>query len=227
MTHSHNDGNLKHWCVQGRIAVPPDDTLKKEILHRFHDLEIRGHQGRDPTITIICRHFWWPNMNEWIAQYVKGCAKCQQGKNLTKRTKVPLYQIPTPTDTLPFQIVAMDLITQLPISNGYDAILMIVDHRCTRAAVFLPCKTTITGQEVAKLYYNNIYRWFGLPNKVISDRDPPIHVPLRKSPHPATGDQTKRVLSIPPPNGRTVRADKSMGRTIPPPDHQQHPDRLE
>jgi hypothetical protein len=172
MTHSHNDDNLKHWHVQGRIAVPPDDTLKKEILHRFHDLEIRGHPGRDPTITTVRRHFWWPNMNEWIAQYIRGCAKCQQGKNLTKRAKVPLYRIPTPTNALPFQIVAMDLITQLPTSNGYDAILTIVDHGCTRVAVFLPCKTTITGQEVAKLYYDNIYRWFGLPNKIISDRDP-------------------------------------------------------
>jgi hypothetical protein len=111
-------------------------------------------------------------MNKWIAQYVKGCTKCQQNKNLTKQTKVPLYRIPTLTNALPFQIVAMDLITQLPNSNGYDTILTIVDHRCTRAAVFLPCKTTITGQEVAKLYYDNIYRWFGLPNKVISDRDP-------------------------------------------------------
>jgi hypothetical protein len=170
--HSHNSRDLKHWHVQGKIAVPPDDTLKKEILRRFHDLEIRGHPGRDSTTTTICRHFWWPNMNEWIAQYVRGCAKCQQGKNLTRRTKVPLYRIPTLTDVLPFQIVAMDLITQLPTSNGYDAILTIVDHGCTRAAVFLPCKTTITGQEVAKLYYDNVYRWFGLPNKVISDRDP-------------------------------------------------------
>jgi hypothetical protein len=111
-------------------------------------------------------------MNKWIAQYMKGCAKCQQNKNLTKRMKVPLYQIPTPTDALPFQIVAMDLITQLPTSNGYNAILTIVDHGCTRAAVFLPCRTTVTRQEVAKLYYDNVYRWFGLPSKVISDRDP-------------------------------------------------------
>jgi hypothetical protein len=170
--HSHDSRDPKHWHVQGRIAVPSDNTLKKEILHRFHNLEIRGHPGRDPTIATICRHFWWPNMNEWIAQYMRGCAKCQQGKNLTRRAKVPLYRIPTPTNALPFQIVAMDLITQLPTSNGYDAILTIVDHGCTRAAVFLPCKTTITGQEVAKLYYDNVYRWFGLPNKIISDRDP-------------------------------------------------------
>jgi hypothetical protein len=79
-------------------------------------------------------------MNEWIAQYMRGCAKCQQNKNLTRRAKVPLYCIPTPTNALPFQIVAMDLITQLPTSNGYDAILMIVDHGCTRAADSSPAK---------------------------------------------------------------------------------------
>lgn len=59
--------------------------------------------------------------------------------------------------TLPFQTIAMDLITTLPKSKGYDAILMIVDHGCTRAAVFLPCKTTITGEQVAQLYYEHIY----------------------------------------------------------------------
>ena len=37
----------------------------------------------------------------------------------------------------------MDLITVLPESKGFDAILTIIDHGCTRAAVFLPCKMTI------------------------------------------------------------------------------------
>ena len=30
----------------------------------------------------------------------------------------------------------------------------------------------ITGEGVAKLYMDHVYRWFGLPDKVISDRDP-------------------------------------------------------
>ena len=51
----------------------------------------------------------------------------------------------------------MDLITALPESDGYDAILTIVDHGCLRATVFLPCKTTITGEQVAQLYYEHIY----------------------------------------------------------------------
>jgi hypothetical protein len=56
---------------------------------------------------------------------------------------------------------------------------------------------------------------------------PPIHILLRKGTRPTTGDQTKRVLGVPPPNGRTIRTNKSMGRTVPPADHQQRPNRLE
>jgi len=66
----------------------------------------------------------------------------------------------------------MDLITGLPLSWGYDAILTIVDHGCSRGAVFLPCNVTITGPQIAQLYYKHIYPWFRLPSKVISDRDP-------------------------------------------------------
>ena len=66
----------------------------------------------------------------------------------------------------------MDLITQLPKSRGKDAILTIVDHRCIRAAIFLPCMTTITVEGVAQLYMEHMYQWFGLPNKINSDRDP-------------------------------------------------------
>ena len=66
----------------------------------------------------------------------------------------------------------MDLITGLPIHRGHNTILTIVDQGCSRAAVFLPCSTTITGPGIAQLYLNHMYRWFGLPDKVISDRDP-------------------------------------------------------
>jgi hypothetical protein len=85
---------------------------------------------------------------------------------------MPLYQITTERETLPFKQVAMDLITGLPKHKGKDAILTIVDHGCSQAAVFLPCATTITRLGIAQLYMDHVYKWFGLPMKVISDRDP-------------------------------------------------------
>jgi hypothetical protein len=111
-------------------------------------------------------------MNTWITNYVKGCATCQQNKIITHKACTPAYHIPTTDHTLPFQQVAMDLITGLPMCNGKDAILTIVDHGCSRVAIFLPCTTTITGAGIAQLYLDNVYRWFSLPIKVISDCDP-------------------------------------------------------
>jgi hypothetical protein len=77
-----------------------------------------------------------------------------------------------PENAPPFTQITMDLITGLPLSWGYDTILTIVDHGCSQGAIFLPCKTTIIGPQIAQLYYEHVYPWFGLPTKVISDRDP-------------------------------------------------------
>src|SRR6266478_476394 len=111
-------------------------------------------------------------MRQWIADYVKGCAICQQNKIMTHKKKTPLYHITTKEGTLPFQQIAMDLITGLPQQHGHNAILTIVDHGCSHAAIFLPCSDTITGPGIAQLYLDYVYRWFGLPTKMISDRDP-------------------------------------------------------
>ena len=163
---------LKLWLAQERFVILPNKALKREILYHNHGKPTTGHPGRDQTIQKVASHYWWPGLKEWTANYVKGCAPCQQNKILTHKRETPLFHIPTHPTAFPFQVVAMDLITQLPKSDGADAILTIVDQGCMRAAVFLPCSTTITGEGVAKLYLENVYRWFGLPTKIISDQDP-------------------------------------------------------
>ena len=73
------------------------------------------------------------------------------------KLRTPLFKIPLDLDAKPFSHVTMDLITGLPNSKGYDAILTIVDHECSQGAIFLPCSTTITGPQIAKLYLNHLY----------------------------------------------------------------------
>ena len=137
-----------------------------------HDHPMAGHSGRDETIRKARQTHNWVGMRKWISDYVKGCGNCQQNKISTHRKKIPLYQITTNENALPFQQIAMDLITGLPAQHGYNAILTIVDHGCSRATIFLPCADTIMGPGIAQLYLDHIYRWFGLPSRMISDRDP-------------------------------------------------------
>jgi hypothetical protein len=69
-------------------------------------------------------------------------------------------------------MIAMDLITDLPASQGYDSILTIVDHGCSKAAIFLPCQKAIDAKGVATLYAERIFPFYGIPRRIISDRDP-------------------------------------------------------
>ena len=101
----------------------------------------------------------------------------------------------------------MDLITDLPKSGKYDAILTIVDQGCSKAAKFIPCQKTITGDGIATLYLRHLLPWFGILKRIISDRDPRftsafsreitkqtrIQQNLSTAFHPHTNGQTKRL----------------------------------
>ena len=139
---------------------------------QFHNSPTAGHPGRDNTLALVAQHYWWPGMTTWVEQYVAGCVLCQQNKICTTKKKTPLFCIPGDPSMCPFNVIALDVITQLPKANGYDAILTIMDQGCSRATIFLPCHTMITGEGVALLYLKHLLPWFGVPSKVISDRDP-------------------------------------------------------
>src|SRR5688572_10571983 len=69
----------------------------------------------------------------------------------------------------------MDWITDLPKSEGYDSILVVVDHRSTKGVIFHPCISK--GQmaiKTAQILLDTVYRRFGLPESIISDRDPKL-----------------------------------------------------
>jgi hypothetical protein len=67
----------------------------------------------------------------------------------------------------------MDFITDLPISNKFDSILVVVD-RLTKMSHFIPYKKTITSKATARLFLDNIYRLHGFPNDIVSDRGPQL-----------------------------------------------------
>src|ERR1700678_4279944 len=66
----------------------------------------------------------------------------------------------------------MDFITDLPVSNGYDSILVVVDQRLSKGVILCPCTKKITSKDTAQLLLDNLYKRFGLPDKFISDRGP-------------------------------------------------------
>ena len=198
----HN--NLLYY--RKRLFVPEYAQLRQSLVQQIHEAPSFGHPGIIRTQAIIQRSFWWPQMNRFIAKFIQGCALCQQMKVNTHPTTPPLQPIPPHPDAHPFQTVTMDFITALPPSQGFDSLMVIVDHDVTKAIVLIPCTKTIDALETAQQYHNHVFRRFGLPKTIISDRGPQfaskvfqelcsklnVKSKLSTAFHPQTDGQTER-----------------------------------
>src|SRR6204780_4517697 len=129
---------------KGRNYIPDDLTLRREIVQMFHDHETAGHPGEIETFNSIQTHYWWPGMRSFIKNHVKGCGICQQFK-IDRNPSHPAFQpIDGSKTTCPFAHCSMDLITDLPVSNGYDCLLVIVNQGLSKGIILIPCNKTIT-----------------------------------------------------------------------------------
>jgi len=156
---------------------------------------------------MVQRHYWWPRLCHFIYEYVAGCATCQQNKVNTHPTQLPVQPIKS-TAMKPFQMITQDFISGLPkTARGYDRVMVVVDHGLTKGVIFIPCSKELTALEAAELHLDHTVKRFGLPEIIISDRDPlfvsktyrslmklcEIKQRVSTAYHPQTDGETERV----------------------------------
>jgi hypothetical protein len=154
---------------RGKIYVLKDEELRRKIVKSHHDPVIMGHPGCYKTTELVQHNYWWPGMTVFIKDYVKGCAICQETKNITHPVQMPLQ--PTEIPSRPFEYITTDFITKLPLSRGYDSILVITDQ-LTKTIVTILCNETIDADGTADLLIKNVFVTYGIATKIISDRGP-------------------------------------------------------
>jgi len=160
-----------HWHHGTALVVVADNKLRRGVISLFHDHVTAGHPGITKTLQLLSQYYWWPNMKTFVTEYIKGCATCQMTKVNTHPAHPPLFPIFPTENARPFETVAMDFITKLPQSGGYNTILTVTDTDCSKASIFIPCNEAIDSEGVALLYLNHITPHYGIPRKIISDRD--------------------------------------------------------
>ena len=141
-----------------RIFVP--DTARAEVLKEYHDSPLAGHPGSTKTVDLVRRRYWWPNIFADTRAYVRGCDKCQRSKPVRERRAKVLH--PNEVPEAPWQIVTVDLIGELPESNGYNAICVVVD-RFSKQMHAIPTTTKLSAEGMAKIYRDHVFRLHGLP----------------------------------------------------------------
>jgi hypothetical protein len=150
--------------------------------------------------------FWWPGLNVFIRRFVTGCAVCQAHKVNTHPSAPPLTPLAS-VATRPFQQVSVDLITDLPLSLGFDSVMVVVDHGLMKGVIILPCHKNVDAAGVAQLFFKNVFVRFGLHDHCISDQGPQFtsafarelaqllkyDLTLSSAYHPQTDGETERL----------------------------------
>ena len=98
------------------------------MVRMLHDHETAGHPGKAETLVAMEWHYWWPGLHTFVCNYVKGCGMCQQYKINRSPSHLSYMPILPSLSTRPFALCSMNLITDLPLSQGFNSILVMVDH---------------------------------------------------------------------------------------------------
>ena len=112
--------------------------------------------------------FYWLGLKKGVAKIVGQCHTCQLAKH--RKQNIGLYT-PLPVPDHLWQDVSMDFVLGLPCTfRKHDSILVVVD-RFSKMAYFLPCSKTSDASKIAKLYFDEIVKLYGLPKTIVSNRD--------------------------------------------------------
>ncbi len=149
-----------------------------------------------------------------VARYVKGCSICAISSTPRRLPEGKLVPLPIPHR--PWSHLGVDFANDLPPSNGFTTILIVVD-RFSKSCKLIPLGRLPSALETAESLFQHIFRNFSLPEDIVSDRGPQfisrvwrgfvrllgVSVSLSSGYHPQTNGQTERKIQE---IGRYLRA---------------------
>ncbi len=197
---------------EGKSFVPT--ALRLALLDSVHSSLGSGHPGKQRTLSLLRNRYWWPNMARDVARYIKGCSVCAIASTPRRLSEGKLVPLPIPRR--PWSHLGIDFATDLPSSNGFTTILVVID-RFSKACKLIPLRGLPTALETAEALFQLVFRNFGIPEDIVSDRGPQftsrvwhaffrllgVTVSLSSGYHPQSNGQTERKIQE---IGRYLRA---------------------
>ena len=154
-----------HVCSTGerclRLVVP--EHQRKNVLSLSHD--DLGHLGRDKTVSIAQKRYFWTSLTKSVDEHTKNCKVCICAKTPYIPSYAPLVNIVT---TKPFELLCMDFLSLEQCKGRYSYVLVVTDH-FTRYSWAFPTRNQ-EAKTVAKILYEEIILNFGIADRFHSDR---------------------------------------------------------
>ncbi|KAL0148420.1 hypothetical protein M9458_056230 [Cirrhinus mrigala] len=188
---------------EGKQYIP--SSLRHCLLDSVHTSPGSGHPGGKRTLSLLRNHYWWPQMTRDVYRYIRGCVVC--AINNTSRRLPEGKLVPLSIPQRPWSHIGIDFATDLPKSDGFTTILVVVD-RFSKACKLIPLPGLPTAMNTAQLLFSQIFRHFGIPEDIVSDRGTQftsrvwreffrllgVSISLSSGYHPETNGQTERKI---------------------------------
>ena len=145
-------------CHMGRLCVPSSERAK--MIWEAHYSRVAGHFGVEKIVAVLHKYFYWSNLLQDIAKYIRSCTACAIAKPSIK--KQGLYT-PLSTPGRPWESITMDYMSGLPSTkHGNDCVFVVVD-RFSKMAIMAACKKNITVEAITKIFFEQVWVLFGIP----------------------------------------------------------------
>ena len=174
----------KEWQIKedlmlkkGKMYMPKDKVLRMEIIQLYHDILVARYRRRWKMIELVTKNYYQPEVTRDIRRYVERCNMCQRMKNRIKAIieKLKLSKVLEKLRTH----LMVDFITKLLLIARKDIIIMVC-NRLSRITYFVATTEGTLVEELARLFRDNMWKLYRLPESVVSDRGPQFVAELTK-----------------------------------------------
>ena len=152
---------------RGALWIPDWEPLRTALIQRVHDSHVTGHPGRDVTLAILTRSFFWPQQYKDVKRFVRNCHVCGRSKVWHQSIQEFLWPLPMPERF--HSEIAIDFMTDLPQTNKNEKFLMVIHDRLLGGAT-LEAMESMEAEECAERFVACHWRYHGFPNSITSDR---------------------------------------------------------
>ncbi|MBW0464092.1 hypothetical protein O181_003807 [Austropuccinia psidii MF-1] len=114
----------KLLSFKNRVVIPRNQEIQLNILQKHNDSPFAGHPGLEKTLKLIKRNSYCAGINQFIKDYGYSFQNCSGNKNIDYKKFGLLKPLQIPYG--PWNSLLMDFITQFPLSNNFDSILVVV-----------------------------------------------------------------------------------------------------
>ncbi|XP_062713751.1 uncharacterized protein LOC134290601 [Aedes albopictus] len=145
-------------------VVPKEERF--QLIRRFHDEPAAAHLGFYKTWHKLQAHYYWPQMQQEIHDYVMNCATCKACKAPGKRM-MPQMGNPKPAKT-PWEMISVDFVGPLTRSKRGNTVLLVVVDWVSKYVIVKPMRAA-DSQKMVEFLEEEVCLKFSRSRLILSD----------------------------------------------------------